>query len=178
MEAGVRSRFIVLLVLALAVITGCNRDTRKKIAVIPKGTAHIFWLSVEAGAKAAGKEFNVEILWNGPPQETEYSRQIQILDSYIAQHVDGIALAATERQALLASIDRAAKAGIPLTIFDSGVDSTNYVSYVATDNVEAGRLGARTLGKLLGGKGKVALLANAPGSGSTMDREKGFREVM
>jgi len=31
---------------------------------------------------------------------------------------------------------------------------------------------------LLGGKGKVALLANAPGSGSTMDREKGFREVM
>lgn len=162
-------------VIALA---GCNTSGKKVIAVIPKATSHLFWVSVKTGAEAAGKEFGVEIVWNGPAQETDYSRQIQILDSMVARHVDGIVIAATERKALVVSIDRAAAAGIPLTVFDSGVDTTNYVSFVATDNVEGGRLAGRTLGQLLGGKGKVAMIMNAPGSGSTMDREKGFTEVM
>lgn len=127
---------------------------------------------------AAGQKFGVEILWNGPAQETEYDRQIQIMDSMIAQHVDGIALAATERNALVKSIDRATALGIPVTVFDSGVDTTNYMTFLATDNYEAGKKGARELGRLLAGKGDAALLMNAPGSTSTMDRERGFEEVM
>jgi ribose transport system substrate-binding protein len=159
-------------------LTACNRNTKRTIAVIPKGTSSVFFVAVESGAQAAGKEFNVEILWNGPPLETEYARQIQIVDSMVARHVDGIALAATERKALVAPVDRAVAAGIPVTIFDSGLDSTNYLSYVATDNVEAGRLAARTLGKLLAGKGTAAMIMHNPGSASTTDREKGFIEVM
>jgi ribose transport system substrate-binding protein len=160
------------------VAAGCQQNTRRTIAVIPKGTSHLFWLAVQSGAVAAGREFNVEILWNGPAQETEYSRQIQILDSMVARRVDGIAVAAAERKALVGSIDRAAAAGIPVTVFDSGLDSENYLSYVATDNVEGGRLAARTLAELLGGKGTVAMIQHAPGSASTMDRETGFQEVI
>jgi ribose transport system substrate-binding protein len=169
---------LATLFVGVLAFTGCNRNNKKVIAVIPKGTSHLFWVSVQTGAQAAGKEFGVEIVWNGPAQETEYSRQIQILDSMVARHVDGIVVAANERKALVGSIDRAAAAGIPLTVFDSAVDTTNYLSYVATDNVEGGRLGARTLGNLLGGKGKVAMIMHAPGSASTMDREAGFNEVM
>jgi ribose transport system substrate-binding protein len=178
MEAGVHSRRGWLLATGGALVAACNRNTRKTIAVIPKATSHIFWLSVESGAKAAGKDFNVNIEWNGPPAETDYSRQIEILDSMIARHVDGIAVSASERKILRAGLDRAAAAGIPLTVFDSGVDSTNYLSYVATDNLEAGRLAARTLAQLIGGKGKVGVIMHTPGSASTMDREKGFDEVI
>lgn len=167
-----------LLLACLLTLAGCKGSGKKVIAVIPKGTSHLFWISVQTGAEAAGKELGVEIVWNGPPQETEYSRQIQILDSMVARHVDGIAIAVSERKALVGSIDRAAAAGIPLVVFDSGAETTNYVSFIATDNVEGGRLGARTLGQLLGGKGKVALMMHAPGSASTMDREKGFTEVI
>jgi ribose transport system substrate-binding protein len=175
----VRSRRLALVLLgAILFTTACNRSTKKSIAVIPKGTDHVFWLAVKAGAEQAGKDFNVEILWNGPPTETDYSRQIQIIDSMIARHVDGIALAAAERKALIGSVDRAAAEKIPVTVFDSGLDSTNYLSFIATDNVEGGRIGARTLGQLLNGKGKVAMVMHAPGSVSTMDREKGFNEVM
>ncbi len=167
-----------LLLSVLLILAGCNRGQQRRIAVIPKGTSHLFWLSVEAGAKAAGKQLNVDVIWNGPAQETEYDRQMQILDSFIAQHVDGIVLAAAERKALVTPVERAAQQGIPLVVFDSGVDTTKYTSFIATDNVEAGRLGGRTLGKLLGGKGKVAMIMHTPGSRSTMDREVGFREVI
>ena len=167
-----------VLISFLLVASACNSSTKKRIAVIPKGTSHIFWITVHAGAVAAGQKFGVDILWNGPPAETEYDRQMQILDSMIAQHVDGIAVAASERQALNHSLARAALLGIPVTVFDSGVDSTNYMTFVATDNYEAGRLGARELARLVDGKGAVAMLMTAPGSASTMDRERGFDDVM
>ncbi|HYO84824.1 MAG TPA: substrate-binding domain-containing protein [Bryobacteraceae bacterium] len=146
--------------------------------MIPKAVSHLFWVAVEKGAKAAGQEFNVEILWNGPASETDYSRQIQIVDSMVAQRVDAIAVAATERRALVGAVDRAIAAGIPVTVFDSGLESTNYVSYVATDNVDAGRLAARKMAELMEGNGKCGLVPHAPGSASTMDREAGFQEAM
>lgn len=164
--------------LLLLVTAACNRQNKRQVAVIPKGTAHVFWQTVHAGANAAGEQFNVEILWNGPPAETDYSRQIEIMDSMIARHVSGIALAATDRNALDASIDRAAKQKIPVTVFDSGVASTNFQTFVATDNFAGGQAAARKLAELIGGKGKIGMVNNAPGSVSTMDREAGFKDVM
>jgi ribose transport system substrate-binding protein len=96
----------------------------------------------------------------------------------VSQRVDGIAVAAADRKALVTPIERAAAANIPVTVFDSGLDTTQYISYVATDNVEAGRVAARTLINLTGGKGKVGIMMHAPGSASTMDREKGFSEAL
>ena len=167
-----------LLALALLAGAGCNRSTKKVVAVIPKGTSHLFWVSVQAGALAAGTEYGVDIEWNGPQAETDYTRQITILDSYIARKVDGIVLAAGERKALVAPMERAIAAGIPVTVFDSGLDSDKYMTFLATNNYEGGKIAARTLAKLLGNKGKVALLAHEPGSQSTMDREKGFEDAL
>lgn len=160
------------------VLVGCNQSKRRMIGVVPKATSHVFWVAVEKGAKAAARDLNVDIEWNGAPSETEYARQIQIVDSMINRRVDGLAVAATERKALVASVDRAMKQGIPVTIFDSGIESENYTSYVATNNYEGGQLAGRALAKLIGGKGKVGLIMHAPGSASTMDRERGFTDVI
>ncbi len=177
MGAGLRAEKIALLV-ALVVTVSCNRSGEKQIAVIPKATSSVFWQSVQAGALAAGQKFHLKITWNGPPQETDYSRQIEILDSMIARHVDAIAIAASDRDALNNSLDRAAAEHIPVTVFDSGVSSKNYMTFLATNNFEAGQLGARKLGELLHGKGAVAEIMHAPGSASTTERERGFEDVI
>lgn len=161
-----------------AALAACNRAKRLRIAVIPKSTAHLFWVSVHAGALAAAKKYGAEILWNGPPTESDYSRQIQIVDSMIAQRVDGIAVAAAERKALVGAVERAVASGIPVVVFDSGLDTQSYLSFVSTDNYEGGKLGARKLGELMGGKGEAAIIMHAPGSFSTMDRERGFRDAL
>lgn len=176
MVAGVRSKAALLFIGVL--LASCGRGKQRTIAVVPKGTAHEFWLTVEKGARAAGKEFHAEILWSGPSQETEYTRQIEIVDSMIARHVDGLAVAASDRKILNSSLDRAAKENIPVTVFDSGVDSDNYMTFVATDNYAAGGLAARKMAELLGGKGTLALIGHAPGSFSTGDRERGFTDTL
>jgi ribose transport system substrate-binding protein len=173
----VRCRGAILLAISLAAVS-CNRQKQRRIAVIPKGTANVFWQSVHAGAATAGQEFHEEILWDGPPKETDYSRQLEIFDSMLNRHVDGVVVAAADNTILNASLDRAARENVPVVVFDSGVDSTNYVTFVATNNYEGGRLAARKLGQLLNGKGSIAMMKNAPGSLSTMDRERGFKEVI
>src|SRR4030095_10111060 len=127
MEVGVLSRRRAWQAISAVLLTGCRTEKKKVIAVIPKATSHVFWISVQQGAFAAGKELGVEVLWNGPATETDYSRQIQIVDSMVSRRVDGIAVAAAERKALVGSVDRATAAGIPVTVFDSGLESTNYV---------------------------------------------------
>ncbi len=169
--------FACVLCLLLTLLS-CNTNRRKVIGVVPKGTSHLFWVSIQAGAMAAGHALDVEVLWNGPATETEYSRQIQIVDSMIARHVDGLAVSAQDRTALDASLDRAAREGIPVTVFDSGVDSTNYMTFVATNNFEAGQMAARKLAELLNGKGSIAMVLHVPGSFSTMERERGFEDTM
>jgi ribose transport system substrate-binding protein len=163
--------FFIVLVLA-----ACHRDTRKRIAVVPKGQAHLFWQSIHAGAVSAAREAGVEIIWNGPPLETDFSAQIQIVEAMITQHVDAICLAPTDKTALISVVERANREGIPVVILDSPVDTQNFVAQVATDNYQAGATAAQRMGKILNGKGKVAEVAVEPGSASTMAREQGFED--
>jgi len=163
----------------LAALGGCARKDRKLVVgVVPKGQAHIFWQTVHAGAAAAGQELGVEIRWNGPAVETEFSRQLQIVESMINARVDAIVLAPTDQTALVSVVERAAREKIPVAIFDSAIDSEKYVSFVATNNFAAGQMAARRIGQALGGKGDVAMLMNMPGSASTLEREKGFEEAL
>jgi ribose transport system substrate-binding protein len=77
---------------------------------------------------------------------------------------------------MVSVVDRAAKENIPVVIFDSGIDTPNYISMVATDNYAAGQLAAQRMGDILSGKGKVVVVAVQPGGASTMAREQGFED--
>ena len=145
---------------------------------MPKGANHIFWQTVHAGAIKAAREYNLEVEWNAPPTEIDSSRQIAIVESMVNRKLAGIVLAPVDRQALVNVVERAARAEIPVAIFDSEIDTKRRITYVATNNREGGRMAARHLGELLQGKGKVAIVGFMPGSASTMEREEGFEQEM
>ncbi len=163
--------------LAFALLA-CNRDHKKVIGMVPKGTAHVFWQSVHAGAVKAARENDVEIRWNGPPMETDINQEVKIIDSMIASHLDAIALAPIDKKALVNVLGRATGAKNPVIIFDSPVDTDKIVSQVATDNYEGGQIAAKRMGEILSGKGKVAILAVQVGAASTMAREQGFEDYV
>jgi ribose transport system substrate-binding protein len=153
----------------------------EKIAVIPKGTTHSFWKSVEAGARQAGAEFGVEILWKGPLKEDDRAQQIGVVQQFVSSGVSAIVLAPLDDTALRTPVKSAAEHNIPVVIFDSalkGEVGKDFLSYVATNNVRGGEIGGEELARLLGGRGKVILLRYAEGSASTTERETGFMAVM
>lgn len=167
-------RFAALALLVAALAAGCRRDARRVVGVVPKGTNHLFWQTVHAGAIKAAGEFGFEIEWNAPALEIDSSRQIEIVESMVNRRLAGIVLAPVDRMALVAVVERAAREGVPVAIFDSGIETSKRITYVATNNLESGRMAARRLGEILGGKGKVGVIGFMPGSASTMEREEGF----
>ena len=176
-------RFALLLVLT-AFLIGCTANNDKKkltIAVIPKGTTHEFWKSIHAGSNKAAAELNaqgteIEVIWKGPLREDDREQQIQVVEGFAAQGVSGIVLAPLDNRALVRPVADARRAGVPTVIIDSGLESDEIVSFVATDNRKGGTLAADRMGQLLGGKGKVLVLRYAEGSASTTERETGFIE--
>jgi ribose transport system substrate-binding protein len=164
--------------LVLLAAAACRKKERLVIAVVPKGQAQVFWKSVHAGAIAAGQELGVDVRWNGPVSEIDFTRQINIVDDFINQRVDGIALAPAHGESLVPIVERAAQERIPVTIIDSGIQTEKYLSYVSTDNYRGGVLAARRVGQILPGGGTLAIVGTLPGSVSTTERENGFRETV
>jgi ribose transport system substrate-binding protein len=156
--------------------SSCNRESKRVIGVVPKGRAHLFWQSVQAGAVAASRENNVEIVWNGPATETDFNGQLQIVESLISRRVSAIALAPIDKKSMVSVVERATREGIPVVIFDSGIDTEVFISQVATDNYKAGQMAADRMGEILEGKGKIVIVAVQPGAASTMAREQGFED--
>jgi ribose transport system substrate-binding protein len=163
---------------ALPFMTACNRSRQNIIGVVAKATSHLFFQSIHAGVDKAARDFSATVLWNGPSEETDHTRQIQIVDAMVTRHVDAMAISATDEHALAAPVQRAINAGIPVTIFDSGVDVQDYVSFIATDNYAAGCTAARKLSALIGGKGIIGMLMHKPGGTSTVLREQGFEATL
>ena len=172
-----------LAALALIILlAGCSKQTAKSlrisIAVIPKGTMHEFWKTVHAGAVKASGELDVDVIWKGPIKEDDRDAQIAVVEDFISKGVSGIVLAPLDDAALRAPVANATKTGIPVVIFDSGLQGSDFISFVATDNFKGGQIAGEHLAKLLNGKGSVIMLRYSEGSNSTMLREKGFLDAV
>jgi len=173
---------------AVFLLAGCSKSKTggKKsytIAVIPQGSTHEFWKSIHAGAMKASRDLGqsgtqVSIIWKGPLREDDREQQIQVVEGFISQRVDGMVLAPYDSHALVRPVEEAAGAGIGTVVVDSALETPKIVSFVATDNHKGGELAAETMAKLLGGKGKVLLLRYAEGTASTHAREEGFVEKL
>ena len=177
---------VLLLTLAACGKSEGPRGSREKpyrIAVIPKGMTHEFWRTIHAGAisaqrELAGKGVHVELVWKGPLREDDREQQVQVVESFASQGIDGIVLAPLDEKALVRPVEEAGRLKVPTVIMDSALASEQIVSFVATDNYKGGQMGADALGQALGGKGRILLLRYAEGSASTTAREAGFLDQL
>jgi ribose transport system substrate-binding protein len=182
LSAQPRLLFLTLAALA-SLVAAARADSGLEVAVIPMGSTHQFWKAVRAGALQAGRDLSapgapVKVDWKGPLREDDRDQQIQVVENFTSRQVSGIVLAPLDSRALIRPVEDAVGAGIPVVIMGSALRSRIPVSFVATDNREGGRVGARRLAALLGGKGNVILLRCQAGSDATEEREAGFLEVM
>lgn len=162
-------------------LQGCGRgqeSSRPAVAVIPKGTTDEFWKAIHAGAVKAGRELNMDVIWQGPIRADDRSAQIDVVESMIVRGVKGIVLAPNDNTALRGSVEDAHRNRIPVVIVDSGLNSDKQVSFVATNNYQGGAMAGEYLAKVIGGKGRVAMLRNIEGNDSTENRERGFLDAI
>ena len=174
-------RAVVAVAATLMLAAGCGRKQSAgtlTIAVIPKGTTHVFWQSIHAGAEKAARELGATIIWRGPLREDDRDSQVSEVEGFVTRGVSGIVLAPLDESALVGPVSDAKRAAIPVVVIDSGLKGNDYVSFVATDNRKGGRMAGEHLAALLHDTGSVIMLRYAEGSESTVQREEGFLETL
>jgi len=171
---------------AIAFLQGCSSSSddssdsssdRPVVAAIPKATGGDFWETVEQGARRAASELDIELKWEGTVTETEIAEQTKIIENMINLGVDAIALAPLNNQAQRKPVQSAVDNGIPVVIFDSAVDGNAHSSFVATDNVLGGSLGAQYIDEQLASQGRIIVFRYVQGTASTTKRSDGFIET-
>ena len=147
------------------------------LAVIPKSVGLDYWTKVHDGAMCAERQLpGVQVTWNGVTDETDVVGQLNLLNNYIAQGVNGLVYAATDATAMNEVSTNAGKAGIKVVSIDSGTTpQPSNVPLIATNNITGAKLAADELAKAIGPSGgKVAIIAFHAGSQTNDQRVQGF----
>lgn len=158
-----------------------NEDTngdKPYIAIISKGFQHQFWQAVQNGAEKAAEEFNVEITFEGPDNESQVDKQMEMLQAALDRNPDAIGFAALDSQAAAPLLETANSRGIPIIAFDSGVESDIPITTASTDNYAAAAEAAHRMAELIGEQGKVALVVHDQVSVTGVERRDGFVDTI
>src|SRR5712691_756261 len=113
------------------------RRSNYTIAVVPQGSTHEFWKSIHAGAMKTAGDFrgqgiDINVIWKGPMREDDREQQVQVVEGFVTQRVNGIVLAPFDKNALVRPVEEAARAGIPTVVIDSALESNEPLSFVAS----------------------------------------------
>ena len=175
-------RSLVLTVMLGLAVSGCGgkKDAgpqRLRFAVIPKAIDLPVFNYAKIGAERQAKEYgNVDILWNGPTTADQL-KQKEILESFITQKVDGIAISSLNGDFLTETINKAIDAGIPVVTWDSDAPKSKRYAFYGVDDFAGGRILGEQAVKLLNGKGQVAIITSV-GATNLQRRLDGMKEAL
>ncbi len=159
---------------------GANAPVR--LAVVPKAIGFDFWEQVRLGAQCAAKKASgdVNVQWDGVTAETDVNGQVNLLQNFITQGVDGLVYAATDAKVLSKVTQSAQQQNITVVNIDSGTDpQPSNVPIFATDNVAAAEQVPDLMAKQLGKEGgEVAFIPFQQGTLTNDQREEGFKKSL
>jgi ribose transport system substrate-binding protein len=154
---------------------GAKAPDKLRFMIIPKTLDIPVFNYAKIGAERQAKEYgNVEILWNAPASADQL-KQKEILESFITQRVDGIAISSLNGEFLTDTINKAIDAGIPVTTWDSDAPKSKRYAFYGVDDFASGRIMGEETVRLLGGKGKIAIITSV-GASNLQRRLDGIKE--
>jgi ribose transport system substrate-binding protein len=167
---------VVLVAAACGGTPAASPTAKSFIPMISKGFQHQFWQAVKQGAEKAATQFNVTITFEGPENESQVDKQLEMVQAALNKKPQALCFAALDSKAAIPLLQKFKDAKIPVIGFDSGVDSDIPLATAATDNIAAAGAAADKMASLIGGTGEVAIVAHDQTSRTGIDRVKGFTD--
>lgn len=137
-----------------------------------------FYITMDCGARAKAEALGSITIDTQGPERFDQTLQTPILSAVVQSKPSAIMMAPNDRRGMIAPIQAAIDAGIPVLCVDTTIEADIQLGDVATDNIEGGRLAARGLAEAIGGSGKVFVVNVKPGISTTDQREEGFAEAL
>ena len=181
---------LLLSVMVFLALMGCRQETSETtsddqptVYLIVKATESEFWQIVMKGAQHKAQELGIHLIVQAPVTEADLTKQIAIFENAVAAQPDAIVVAPTVSDSLVPALENAAAQQLPVIVIDSAVNTEEYVSFLASDNVEIGRIAAHKMAEALTARhgkpqGKIVCVHFMSGVGSLEERKKGFLEIL
>ncbi len=148
-----------------------------RFALIPKALDIPVFDYANKGAQREAKALGgVEVTYRGPDHSDEL-KQKEVLESFISQKVDGIAISVLNAAFLSSTIDKAVDAGIPVVTWDSDAPDSKRIAFYGVDDFKSGQVMGEQAAKLLNGKGTVAFITSL-GANNLSRRLDGAKDVL
>jgi ribose transport system substrate-binding protein len=172
-------RKILLATVAVVMMAGpAFAQAKYRFVIVPKSMNNPFFDVARDGCLKRAKELgNVECIYKGPI-EHEPATQAQIIQDFVTQKVDGLAISVADVAAMTKSIDAAAAAGIPVVTFDADAPGSKRIAYIGTNNKDFGLALGKQLLQLRPEGGKYAIISGGPGAKNLAERVDGVREAL
>jgi ribose transport system substrate-binding protein len=168
---------VVAVTAALATSAATAAGSKKQIAFVGADLPDPFYLTMKCGAFAAAKKYNVDLSWQGTPG-VDYAPELTIFNAAVQKKPQGIIVAPFSPTAFIKPVQDAMKSGIPVVTVDGSLSAKVELQNIRTDNLKAGGLAGDGLGKVLGGKGDVAVVSFSPDIPVQRDRVNGFKQEL
>lgn len=177
-------KLIAVIAVAVLGVVACGGGTpegpppakKLRFALIPKSLDIPVFDYARIGGERAAADLGVEVIYRGPDKADEL-KQKEVLESFITQKVDGIAISVLNASFLTPTIDRAIEAGIPVVTWDSDAPESKRIAFYGVDDYQSGLIMGDETAKLLGGKGTVAFITSL-GANNLQRRLEGAKEAL
>lgn len=169
---------LAMAAVAVTGLTGASMAQDYTFAVVPKAMNNPFFDLTRNGCMERAEELgNVECIYRGPV-EHEPATQAQIIDDFVTQGVDGIAISVSDVAAATTSIERALAAGIKVITFDSDAPDSGRAAYIGTDNYEFGVALGELLLELQPDGGPYGMISGGAAAPNLALRVDGVRDAL
>lgn len=172
---------VLSIALALTMVAGMAlaEESKGTIYVIGKENQYDHWLTLRAGAEAAGEDYGYEVIYEAPPLgEADIEKQVSMVETYISASPAAICLAPNDSDAYATVCGQVQDAGIPMILFDTTIVTDDYDYFIAFDNHAAAGSLAEVIAQKMGGEGKVAIISAVAGSAVITSRENGYIDYL
>ncbi|MBO1513429.1 sugar ABC transporter substrate-binding protein [Metabacillus bambusae] len=180
---------MIILIMLVFTLVGCNtsnttsesadsssNEEKPKVVVVLQSLTSEYWNFVQAGAKQAFKDFNVDGTILGPSSESQVMEQINMMQDALTKGPDALVVSATQPETAIPTFNQYKENNIPVLLINQDVEWVDKVTFIGTDNFTAGKKGGELLASKLQKGDKVALIGGVLGSQTHRDRLDGAKE--
>ena len=171
---------VVLSVVALVVLLWLVRPDSSGTDGITIGVSLLnlsneFIVDIREALEAKAAELDVKLIVTDAERSAE--KQIQQVESFIAQRVDAIILNPCEVQASSPAVDKAVQAGIPIVNVNSETRSAP-TAFVGSRDEESAEIAINYIAQRLNGQGQIVMITGYPGQAAEIKRTEGARTAL
>lgn len=168
--------FSVTLVIVLAACGGSKSSSAKEMAVVVPDADHGFTGAIVEYAQEYAKELTTGDVKVKVYTSSDAIAQSDQVDTIINNKVDVLVIFPHDGTQLTSSVEKATDSGVEVVVFDRGVETDKYVSYVHGDNIGIGEEAAKYFNEQFADMSSVKMvnIQGIAGISVTEERDKGL----